>query len=113
MSDLIAYCGLDCAKCDAYQATQDDDIELKKKTAERWSKELDTAFSIDDITCDGCKSERVSGWCLRICKIRPCAENKGISTCASCSEYTCDELDRFLSTEPAARSTLAELRKLI
>ena len=33
MSKLIAYCGIDCSKCDAYIATITNDSELKAKTA--------------------------------------------------------------------------------
>ena len=38
MKKLIAYCGLDCEKCDAYIATQNDDQALRKKTAELWTQ---------------------------------------------------------------------------
>ena len=33
MNKMIAYCGLDCEKCDAYLATINDDHELRRKTA--------------------------------------------------------------------------------
>ena len=33
MKDRIAYCGLDCEKCDAYLATINDDKALREKTA--------------------------------------------------------------------------------
>ena len=35
---MIAYCGIDCSKCDAYIATITNDSELKTKTAKDWSK---------------------------------------------------------------------------
>ena len=38
MKDLIAYCGLDCEKCDAYLATIHDDQELREKTAKLWAQ---------------------------------------------------------------------------
>lgn len=31
MKEMIAYCGLDCEKCDAYIATINDDQELREK----------------------------------------------------------------------------------
>ena len=37
MKDLIAYCGLDCEKCDARRATLTDDNALREKTAKLWS----------------------------------------------------------------------------
>ena len=31
MKDMIAYCGLDCEKCDAYLATINNDQDLREK----------------------------------------------------------------------------------
>ena len=38
MKNMIAYCGLDCERCDAYLATINDDQELRKKTAKLWAE---------------------------------------------------------------------------
>ena len=38
MKDKIAYCGLNCEKCDAYIATINDDQELREKTAKLWAE---------------------------------------------------------------------------
>ena len=38
MRNMIAYCGLDCEKCDAYLATINDDQVLREKTAKSWSE---------------------------------------------------------------------------
>jgi hypothetical protein len=113
MYETIAYCGLDCSECDAYQATQADDLVLKEKIAERWTKKLGMAFTADDITCDGCKSERLSAWCQKVCVIRPCAEERGVITCAHCNDYSCKKVDDFLAGDPAARTTLEEIRKTL
>ena len=111
MFEMIAYCGLDCSKCDAYKATQTDDLALKTKIAERWTNELGMAFTPDDITCDGCKSDRLSAWCQKVCTILPCAKEKGIDTCAHCDTYACDGLKDFLAGEPAAKTILEDIRK--
>jgi len=111
MPELIAYCGLDCYKCDAYIATQAEDTERLKQIAERWVQKLKTEFTPQDVLCDGCRSQRVSGWCERICLIRPCAEKRGIETCAHCSDYQCGKLKSFLSDESAAKEYLEETRK--
>ena len=111
MTEHIAYCGLDCSKCDAFIATQAEDPERLKQIAERWTRELNTEFAPQEILCDGCRSQRISGWCERICSIRPCAEQRGMETCAHCSDYQCDKLERFLSDEPAAKAYLEATRK--
>ena len=38
MRKMIAYCGLDCEKCDAYLATLHDDQALREKTAKAWTE---------------------------------------------------------------------------
>ena len=53
MRNMIAYCGLDCEKCDAYLATINDDQALREKTAKLWA-ELNKSFPIFR-TIDFCK----------------------------------------------------------
>ena len=37
MNELIAYCGLDCEKCEARIATMNNDDELRQNVAKEWS----------------------------------------------------------------------------
>lgn len=37
---MIAYCGLDCSKCDAYLATLENSDIKRMETARKWSKML-------------------------------------------------------------------------
>jgi hypothetical protein len=109
VSEMIAYCGLDCRKCDAFIATQNQDFQRKREMAERWTKSLNIKFGPEDIDCTGCMSTKISGWCTKVCKIRPCAETKKVKTCAHCRDYPCQELQKFLSDEPKAAKTLDEI----
>jgi len=113
VSELFAYCGLNCTECDAFIATQTNDYERKKKIAERWTEGLNVEFKPEDIECRGCMSGKISGWCTRICKIRPCAEARKVRTCAHCSDYPCDKLKEFLSNEPKATRNLEQIRKTL
>ena len=113
MSEMIAYCGLDCLKCNAFQVTREMDLERRKRLAEKWSEEKSIAFTPEDIDCDGCSSTRVSGWCRKICEIRPCAEHRKVITCAHCVDYPCFNLKTFLSKEPEAMENLDKIRKSI
>ena len=45
MKKMIAYCGLDCEKCDAYIATINDDQKLREKTAKLWAELNNAATS--------------------------------------------------------------------
>jgi hypothetical protein len=113
MSKMIAYCGLDCAECKAFKATQSRDSERKKQLAKQWSEGLKVEFRPEDIDCDGCMSSRISGWCRKICKIRPCAEKRAVKTCAHCGDYPCGTLKEFLSKEPVATKNLEEIRRTL
>ena len=62
MDKLIAYCGLDCAKCPAYVATQSGDPAELERVAAEWRE----AFNMPDLTvesliCDGCLPGQASG----------------------------------------------------
>ena len=113
MCGMIAYCGLDCAECNAFKATQAKDAKMKEQMAKRWTDGLKMEFKSEDIDCDGCMSEKLSGWCRKICKIRPCAEERKVKTCAHCSDYQCEKLKSFLADEPVATKNLEEIRKTL
>jgi hypothetical protein len=89
------------------------DAELKKEIARRWSEELKVAFTPEDVECNGCTSSVISGWCRKICKVRPCAQERGVKTCAHCSEYQCEKLKQVLLDEPVAKKNLEEIRRTL
>ncbi len=113
MSKMIAYCGLDCAECNAFKASQAKDSERKKQLAKQWTEGLKVEFKPEDIDCDGCMSDRISGWCRKVCKIRPCAVKRKVKTCAHCDDYPCEKLKSFLSNERVATKNLEEIRKAL
>ncbi len=113
MSEMIAYCGLDCNECRAFKATQAKDFERKKQIAKEWAEGLKVEFKAEDIDCRGCKSDTLSGWCRKICKMRPCAEEKKVKTCAHCDYYPCGVLKEFLANEPIATKNLEKIRKTL
>jgi hypothetical protein len=111
-NDLLAYCGINCSKCDAYIATQKNDDTLRAETAKKWSEEYKIEMKPEGVNCDGCTSNsgRIVNYCA-ICEIRKCAWEKKLKTCASCPEYSCEKLDKFLSQNDEARKILENLRK--
>jgi hypothetical protein len=113
MNEMLAYCGLDCNECKAFRATQENDSEQKKELAKKWTGGLGAKFKPEDINCNGCKSDVISGWCRKICKIRPCAEDRKVRTCAHCNDYPCEILKKFLSDEPAATKNLENIHKTL
>ena len=110
MEKMIAFCGIICTECPAFLATQKDDNE-RKKVAEMWSKQFKSEIKPEDINCDGCLTEdgRLFGFC-RVCKIRECGMKKGVKNCAYCSDYPCEELNKFFNMSPDAKATLEKIR---
>ena len=77
MRDMIAYCGLDCEKCDAYLATINDDQALREKTAKLWTELNNTPILPEHIHCQGCRANGVKTvYCESLCTIRQCAVKK-------------------------------------
>ena len=105
---LIAYCGLDCGKCEARIATLNNDDALREKVAKKWSELNGVEITPAMINCLGCRMDGVkTPYCEAMCLIRQCALRKQVETCASCAEMaTCSKLAPILSHSDEARSNL-------
>ena len=112
---MIAKCGIICTECEAYIATQNDDLREKERVAAKWAKLFGAEFTPESITCDGCQSEtgRFSDYCRGICEIRKCALERELENCAYCRDYSCAILNEVLKMAPNAKTTLEEIRKSI
>ncbi|MEE3361994.1 MAG: DUF3795 domain-containing protein [Anaerovoracaceae bacterium] len=103
----IAPCGLHCGKCFAFTEGTIHEESGKLRTdlgnftpyAERFSKALDPVFEkypefaelldyIADAECGGCRKEKCKFY--KGCKVRSCAESKGVDFCYECDEFPCD-----------------------
>jgi hypothetical protein len=108
---MIAYCGIDCEKCEAFIATVNNDDELRAKVAKQWSKTYQTDFKPEQINCTGCTSDGVKfSYCERLCKIRHCAAPRNIKTCADCDMYPCEDLGDVFRFAPDAKKLLDSLK---
>ena len=108
MRKMIAYCGLDCEKCDAYIATVHDDQTLREKTAKAWAELNHTPILPEHINCQGCRTEGVKTvFCESLCEIRQCALKKSIETCGDCEEpEKCPTVGMILGDNPDALKNL-------
>jgi hypothetical protein len=111
MTTLFAACGLDCAKCDAYIATQADDQAALEKLAEKWRVDYSAPnISAANILCDGCMAGgRTIDHCQE-CKIRACVQEHKLENCATCPDYACENLTVFWTFAPQAKINLEVLR---
>ena len=99
----LAMCGLDCAKCEAFIATVNNDDKLREKTAKEWNKRYRSdgrgrpPIKAEDINCRGCLSNGpIYLYCYQ-CKIRKCGFKKGIKNCQECEKYKCADLKELQS----------------
>ncbi len=112
MATLIAACGLDCAKCDAYIATQANDQAALEKLVEKWRVEYNAPnIALENVLCDGCMGGgRTIGYCAE-CKIRLCAVERKLENCAACPDYGCEKLAAFWQNAPQAKANLEAIRQ--
>ena len=107
---IIAACGNDCSACPRYAAHPFEKTEEElHHTADLWMRigYRDHVVSIEEISCSGCKPEN---WCrYRVVK---CCEERGIKTCAECTEYPCQNIKECFevtrSFEPNCREACTE-----
>ena len=113
MRKMIAYCGLDCEKCDAYLATLHDDQSLREKTAALWTRLNGVPITPEMINCQGCRADGVKTvFCDSLCAIRQCAMKKGVTTCSGCPELeTCPTVGTIHSNNAEALENLKRLSK--
>lgn len=112
MSEMISKCGINCSECNAYKATVENSDELRKKTAEEWSAQFGAKIEPSTVNCMGCQEsnvEKVFSHCKE-CQIRSCANGKGYSTCADCSEFGCKLVAGIWEHDPKIKENLEKLR---
>ena len=112
MNELIAYCGLDCEKCDARIATLNNDDALREKVAKLWSELNGAEITAEMINCVGCRVDGVkTPFCNSMCPIRKCAAGKMLATCGNCSEIDkCETLGIVTSNNAQALENLKSNR---
>ena len=111
MRDMIAYCGLNCEKCDAYLATLNNDQTLREKTARLWAELNQAPILPEHINCEGCRVDGVKTvYCESLCSIRQCASEKGAATCGDCEELNhCKTMEAFIANNPDALNNLQKM----
>lgn len=109
--EYISFCGLKCLECPAYIAKRTNDNALRTKTAKIWSN-AGFIIDADSINCDGCHTENgdLVFHCLK-CDVRNCALLKNVTTCADCTDYPCEKLEKLWKDihAPQARDVLNAL----
>ena len=110
MNPLIAFCGLDCSRCEARTATLHNDDTLREQVARQWSEWNHVDIPAENINCLGCRTEGVKcPYCDSMCPIRQCALRREVSHCGECPESPdCHLLQQVHSNAPEARANLRD-----
>ena len=104
---MLSFCGIDCAACPAYLATQANDIEKLTTLAGQW---FEGATDYTIMLCDGCKGAgHTMKWCAE-CSIRACAIERELENCAYCDEYGCQKLLKVFEMSAEPRKNLEQIR---
>ena len=109
---MIAFCGIVCSECEAYLATQANDMEALERLAARARAEYGMAEATAEASrCMGClaTSGPQCSYCST-CEIRACAQERQLANCAHCDDYVCDKLEAFFKMAPASRAILDGIR---
>ena len=108
MNSFIAYCGLDCEKCEARLATINNDDGLRKKVAAFWSELNGVEITPEMINCEGCRiAGKKTVFCDSLCEIRQCALKMKKETCGDCADLEkCGKVSMIISDNPEALGNL-------
>ncbi len=108
MKAYIAYCGLDCEKCEARLATVNHDEALRQKVAREWSELNGVEITPEMINCAGCRIDGVkTPYCESLCPIRQCALGRGVETCGDCADMdACEKLGPIIGNNSEALGNL-------
>jgi len=93
-TDMMSFCGLNCAGCQCYKATVTSDVPALEQVAKEWS-DKDHLWKAQDMACLGCSQpdgRLVFAFCKE-CPVRVCALEKKAPVCAACAEY--DDCAKF------------------
>lgn len=85
----IAYCGLYCPMCSFVAASETKDRKHLQDMPELY--DYLKGRTLEECDCAGCK-EQVDR-CK--CDMKPCAAEKGITSCADCTDFPCHAIDDF------------------
>ena len=112
-AERLSFCGVDCTDCDVFRATEHGDQEAADRALEGWTKTAQEHWGMQTLDpailkCRGCRTEgeEIFKGC-RLCPIRRCAQQKGLSSCGHCPTWReCEQLSHLLADEPKARPNL-------
>lgn len=115
MDEEIAACGLLCHECSIYKACSD--REMAKKVRAWFVAEgfVTEAKSIEEFMdegpyCLGCHGDRLEHWSPTCWILRCCVDEKGFDRCSECSDFPCDDMERWSKGDESYTGALERLK---
>jgi hypothetical protein len=90
---VISICGLNCAKCDMYEAGHGNE-KLREEIVDWFRKERNEIVKPEQIRCEGCRGSLEAHWSPD-CKMMICAKKKTLQYCFQCEAFPCNILEEF------------------
>lgn len=108
---MYGCCGIDCSKCECFQAAHSGDDFLRNEMAAKWSAIYSSSIHPGQINCHGCMSDDapLSVFCSE-CEIRRCCRSRNIANCASCDRFPCEKSSALLHNSYAAEKYVNSFR---
>lgn len=106
---LIAYCGINCGRCDIYLAPSNPKIsrELARAFEGAWQD-----VKPEDFSCKTCRSSINDCWTTE-CWIRYCcSKEKNLNYCYECTEFPCSNLEKWALKSKRYKKALIRLQNM-
>ncbi len=107
-AELIAICGLDCAACDIYRASQD--AAIAQKLTERFRSQGHPDAQPSWFHCNGCLGDRGQCWSGDCWIWQCCAGQRGLERCSACPEFPCQRLQEWAAKGSRYSAALERLK---
>lgn len=114
LKKLVAPCGLYCGACVIRATVRKGDSQLLEQMAFGVAEYLGhpRPVKVKDLECEGCLSDVIAINC-RECVLRDCVTSKGLTHCAECDDFPCQQLTDFNNDEyPHHSEVLDNIRHL-
>ncbi len=109
-NQMMAACGIECFKCDMFQASTDP--KIAQHIVDWFKKERNEEVKPENIHCLGCRGERTKHWSPDCWILKCCVDDKGLKFCNECHEFPCTELVDWSKTNKGYEAALHRLKEM-
>lgn len=107
----ISICGLNCAKCDMYEASHGNE-KVRDEIIQWFKEKRNKTVEPAQVRCEGCRGPVDVHWSPD-CRMRACAGQKGVQYCFQCNDFPCSMLAEFSSDRVAHhKRTVENMKKM-